>query len=98
MGRADRDVPSARLTAVVSGRVQGVGFRAWVREQAQRLGLGGSATNRTDGTVEVIAEGPRRQLEQLLDVLRSGQAPGDVRSVTPEWSSATGSPARFVER
>ena len=46
-----------RLHAFVSGYVQGVGFRYWVREQAQGLGLAGSARNLRDGRVEIVAEG-----------------------------------------
>ena len=48
----------ARLTASVRGRVQGVGFRWWVRARALELGLVGTATNLPDGRVEVVAAGP----------------------------------------
>uniref|UniRef100_UPI003D7E042E acylphosphatase n=1 Tax=Kineococcus sp. SYSU DK009 TaxID=3383130 RepID=UPI003D7E042E len=61
------DAPAERLTAFVSGAVQGVGFRWWTRSQALQLGLAGRAVNKPDGRVEVVAEGGRPALEQLLD-------------------------------
>lgn len=79
-----------RLTACVDGRVQGVGFRYWTRAQARALGLSGSAANLPDGRVEVVAEGPRSDCEALLDWLRGPDAPGYVRSVTPEWGPPDG--------
>lgn len=79
-----------RLHCVVQGRVQGVGFRAFVRGQALKLGLTGWVRNVGYDQVEVIAEGPRNQLETLLDFLRRGPSAARVDTVTPEWSSATG--------
>lgn len=81
---------TVRLTALVSGRVQGVGFRYWVREQAGPLGLAGSATNLRDGRVEVIAEGPPERCQQLLDALEGGRTPGAVTDVVPSWGTAGG--------
>jgi acylphosphatase len=86
------------MTALVSGRVQGVGFRYWTREVAGRLGLRGSATNLRDGRVEVIAEGPRAGCEQLLSQLGGDAAPGFVGDVSATWSDATGEPAGFRVR
>lgn len=80
----------ARLTAVVSGRVQGVGFRDWARRSARSLGLTGSAVNRPDGHVEIRVEGPRDACERLLDALYAGRAPGRVHGVDVSWSAATG--------
>lgn len=93
-----------RLTAWVSGRVQGVGFRWWVRSQALALGLTGSATNLEDRRVEVVAEGPRAACEDLLALLRSGGGPdrsgppGRVTGVVEMWSAARGAGRGFVER
>ncbi len=87
----------ARLTARVSGRVQGVGFRWWTRSRALELGLAGSATNTADGRVEVVAEGPRHAVEQLLALLDGPGAPGSVSSVASWWSDPRGE-AGFVER
>lgn len=57
---------------LVSGRVQGVAFRANTRVQAQRLGLRGHAINLHDGRVEVVAAGDPSALEQLADLLTRG--------------------------
>ncbi len=62
-----------RLHAKVTGRVQGVSFRYYTTQQALALGLSGWVMNLPDGrTVEVIAEGPRKDLQALLDWLRHG--------------------------
>lgn len=89
---------SARLTAHVKGRVQGVGFRWWTRARALELGLRGTATNLADGRVEVVAEGPREALEQLLDLLRGGTTPGRVDFVADRWGEPRGVPDGFWER
>lgn len=87
-----------RLTAFVKGRVQGVGFRWWTRARALELGLRGSATNLDDGRVEVVAEGPEPAARALLDLLRSGAAPGRVDVVAERWGAARGGHDGFVER
>jgi acylphosphatase len=56
----------------IRGRVQGVGYRAFVHAQATRLGLHGWARNRSDGSVEVLVEGQRDALEALTRSLRRG--------------------------
>lgn len=89
---------AVRLTALVTGRVQGVGFRYWTREVAGGLGLRGRATNLPNGGVEVIAEGPRAECEQLLARLSSDAAPGFVGGVSTTWSDATGEPRGFRVR
>lgn len=89
--------PHLRLTAFVTGRVQGVGFRWWTRARALELGLTGSATNLDDGRVEVVAEGPRAAGEALLDLLRSPSAPGRVTFVAERWGEPRGLTG-FVER
>jgi acylphosphatase len=87
-----------RLTAWVRGRVQGVGFRWWVRSRALELGLTGSASNLVDGRVEVIAEGPRKACEVLLELLRGGTAPGRVTGVSDRWTEPRGGLQGFAER
>jgi acylphosphatase len=94
----DDFTPAVRLTAWVRGRVQGVGFRWWTRARALELGLVGTATNLTDGRVEVVAEGPRPSCEKLLDALRGPGAPGRVTGVTERWTDARGGLGGFVER
>jgi acylphosphatase len=87
-----------RLTAWVAGRVQGVGFRAWVRQNASQLGLAGSATNLDDGRVQIIAEGREADCRKLLAGLSGGSAPGRVTGVTQRWSAPQGRLSGFVER
>jgi acylphosphatase len=68
----------------VSGRVQGVFFRASTREQAQRVGLRGHARNLPDGRVEVLAVGPDDAVEQLAQWLRHGPPRARVEAVERE--------------
>ena len=98
-----RDISAAddgavRLTAWVSGRVQGVGFRWWTRSRALELGLVGSAANLGDGRVEVVAEGSRAACESLLEALRSTGPPGHVTAVVERWSRPQNHLDGFRER
>jgi acylphosphatase len=70
-----------RLPVLVRGRVQGVGFRWFVREAARELGLSGWVRNRIDGTVEVAAEGSEVTLDRLRDELRRGPPGAAVASI-----------------
>lgn len=79
-----------RLTAVVHGSVQGVGFRWWTAHRAEQLGLSGSAVNNADGTVGVVAEGPRHAVRDLLRALNGGGTPGAVMKVDSHYGPATG--------
>lgn len=85
-----RDAEKQRLVVQVTGRVQGVGFRHFTRQEARRLGLIGWVRNEADGSVRVVAEGPREALEQLLDALRHGPASALVSDVEADWQAATG--------
>jgi len=76
---------------VVRGRVQGVNFRQFVYTRARFLGLTGYARNLPDGqSVEVVAEGERSVLEQLLESLREGPRMSRVDAVDVEWGEASG--------
>lgn len=90
--------PTVRLSAWVHGRVQGVGFRWWTRSRALELGLTGFASNRPDGRVHVVAQGPREKCQRLLDLLRSGETPGVVDNVVADWAEADAPMAGFNER
>jgi acylphosphatase len=70
--------------------VHGVGYRVFVIEQAAARGLRGFARNERSGTVEVVAEGPRAQLEGLLEELRRGPISAQVDEVEAVWGPATG--------
>jgi len=80
----------ARLEATVKGRVQGVGFRYFVVSHAERLGLTGWVANDQSGAVECVAEGPRQDLEHLLELLREGPAGAIVEHVAEQWLPYTG--------
>lgn len=69
------------MHAVVRGRVQGVGFRYFVRQAARELGLRGWVRNLPDGSVELEAEGDEAQLEALEERLRQGPALARVQAV-----------------
>lgn len=88
----------ARLHAIVEGRVQGVGFRQFVFEYATLLDLKGWVRNRRDGSVEVLAEGPRETLDKLLIALQRGPRMSYVTGVNPQWLQATGEFASFEVR
>ena len=80
----------ACLHAMVTGRVQGVNFRYFVLEQAVEFELTGWVRNRWDGSVEVTAEGPRHELEQLLQALRQGPPMARVEDVDFSWMKPSG--------
>jgi acylphosphatase len=65
----------------ISGRVQGVGFRWYVRQAADRLRLAGWVRNCPDGSVEVAVDGPLDAQEQLISVVRRGPPGADVMTV-----------------
>jgi len=91
--------PTRRLHVIVKGRVQGVGFRAFVLEQAQRLSLTGWVRNTWEGNVEVLAEGARSDLDTLYGLLDPGPSGSFVEKMDPEWSAGTGEFILFrVER
>ncbi len=73
------------LHAWVSGRVQGVGFRYFVIDNALSLGLRGYVRNESNGDVEVLAQGNRLALERLLAVLRRGPSAAYVNDVRVSW-------------
>lgn len=70
---------------LVSGLVQGVGFRAYVRRVAQEAGLGGYANNLPDGRVEVLLCGEAEQVEKVEALVANGPPAAQVRGV--EWES-----------
>ncbi|MBI4452908.1 acylphosphatase [Candidatus Woesearchaeota archaeon] len=66
---------------IVSGRVQGVFFRANVRDKALQLGLNGYAKNLENGDVEIVAEGAEDQLEKFIDFIRKGPGIASVAGI-----------------
>lgn len=84
-----------RVRILVEGRVQGVGFRMSTRDRARGLGLTGWVRNRADGRVEVVAEGPREQLDALVDFCRKGPSFARVDGVAPAFGPAEDEFAEF---
>lgn len=80
---------------LVSGRVQGVGFRFYVERAAQSMGLVGEVRNLGDGRVEIRAEGDEKILRSFLKKVRQGPALSHVASVNEQWSPAIGVYKRF---
>lgn len=81
----------ARLSATVYGRVQGVYFRYFVRNEARKLGLNGYVRNLASGdAIEVQAEGEKPQLSRLLDQLKVGPPGAWIKRVEVDWSDYTG--------
>ena len=75
----------ARAYLRIDGRVQGVFFRAATSEQATRLGLRGWVRNCPDGSVEVVAEGKKKKIEDLVDWCHHGPPGAHVRNVLLQW-------------
>ena len=86
------------MHARIRGVVQGVSYRASAAARARELGLSGWVRNRNEGSVELIAEGERRELERLIAWCEVGPTFAKVDSVRVEWSSATGEFASFEVR
>ncbi|TBH17390.1 acylphosphatase [Thermus thermamylovorans] len=85
-----------RLVALVRGRVQGVGYRAFAQRRALELGLSGYAENLPDGRVEVVAEGPEEELLAFLHHLKQGPRLARVEGVEVQWAEATGLEGFYV--
>jgi acylphosphatase len=80
-----------RVRATVRGRVQMVGYRAFVQRHAQQLGVRGTVTNRSDGSVECLMEGARAAVDRLVELLREGPYHAHVEAVDIQ-PEAAGSP------
>ena len=85
-----------RLTARVRGRVQGVSFRFYTRDEATALGLTGWVSNCDDGSVEVVAEGSRPALDRLLAWLRQGPPAARVDDLQYDFLAATAAFDQFT--
>lgn len=87
-----------RLQAIVHGHVQGVNFRYYTQLRARELGVKGYVRNKWDGTVEVVAEGERAAVEQLLEFLKVGPRAARVQRVDSQWQDPTGQFTYFEVR
>lgn len=78
------------IDAVVSGKVQGVGFREFVLRHAGALWLSGFVENRGVGELHVVAQGPEEKLKKLIEYLHKGPFLARVRDVTVAWREPAG--------
>lgn len=78
-----------RLSARITGRVQGVGFRHFTTTRARQLELNGWVRNEPDGSVRLEAEGEKEALDTLLDAVREGPRAARVDDVGIQWKDAT---------
>ena len=84
----DNKADKVRVRLQISGRVQGVYFRASAVQRAQELGVTGWVMNCSDGSVAIVAEGTRQQLEDLTSWCRHGPDGARVTDVAVEWNPA----------
>lgn len=86
------------LHLYISGVVHGVSFRYYTQSLAQKLGLRGWVKNLSDGRVEVLAQGPKEQLEKLLEWCREGPEAAQVSDMDISWREAGGEFSGFEIR
>lgn len=87
-----------RAHITVRGVVQGVGFRMYTQWEASRLGLRGYVRNRSDGAVEIVAEGAGDTVEQLITWAKHGPPPAVVENVSVAYAEPTGEFGDFTIR
>ena len=86
---------NTRARLLISGRVQGVFYRAFVQETARALGLGGWARNLPDGRVEALFEGERVDIVEALRLCYQGPPACSVSDIEIEWEKFQGEFASF---
>ena len=80
---------NSRTHIYVKGRVQGVFYRTWAKEQADKLRVVGTVANLGDGRVEIVVEGQRRVLEKFAELLKEGPRLAKVEHADVVWETAT---------
>lgn len=79
---------SSRFEAIILGRVQGIGYRAFAFKEASKLKINGYTKNLMDGTVKVVAEAEKDILKEFLEKLEQGPSLGIVEKVKVDWSDS----------
>lgn len=87
-----------RAKIIAKGKVQGVGFRFFVMDNAKKLGLCGYTRNLPDGTVETVVEGKDAQLDRLIEKIKEGPIAARVSSVEVKMGEAFGDYKEFEIR
>ena len=85
----------ARVHLIISGRVQGVCFRAETQRAAKTFGVSGWVRNKPDGTVEAIAQGAKTDVISLINWCKTGPPLSDVEKVDVTWQACHGESSEF---
>ncbi len=93
--RGSQPSEPVRVHAIVHGMVQGVCYRAETHHKAESLGVKGWVRNLPDGCVELVAEGPRADVEKLITWCRRGPSYARVRAIDVTWEEFAGTFSRF---
>ena len=93
--QTNRTEETQRVHIVVEGRVQGVGFRYFTIEIANRFDITGWVRNTHNQEVEITAEGSREKLDQFVALIQRGPNAGFVKTLRIQWFTATGEFKRF---
>lgn len=93
-----KNYPKKAFLARIEGRVQGVGFRYYAKNEAMNLGLVGWVHNNNDGSVEVWAEGPGDKLDLFLKWLNTGPSHARVDALHCDWQEPLGKDKTFSVR
>ncbi len=80
----------ARVLLFINGQVQGVFFRFMAKEEAEKLGLTGRVQNKPDGSVEILAEGDKDKLEELIAWCQKGPEHAKVENADATWQDYSG--------
>ena len=89
---------AARAYIIISGRVQGVFYRAFTRDLALTLNLNGWVRNLYDGSVEAVFEGEKKAIEQAIQECHSGPPGARVTDITVHWETFVGDQKGFMVR
>ncbi len=85
----------ARASVIISGRVQGVFFRAETQRAANRIGVTGWVRNQSDGTVAAVFEGSKQNVDQAIDWCWQGSPMSKVTDVSVQWETPSGTHDSF---
>lgn len=90
MNMDNKDLKIERAHIIFKGHVQGIYFRAFVKENAEKLGINGWVRNLPDGSVEAAFEGDIELIKRLIEICKSQHPLANVTDVRIEWESPEG--------